>query len=212
MDSLKQKSMITIDHKQKTDKENNIIDEFYRVNRRVKGYGFTINLFRTTSKMIVDGRGMKDFMEHILPAISASVKDSRTMTEAEQCHNTNNPVRLGTNQANTEVQTPECAIQVTSSKIIEITHERQNPSGQTNSINSLQGKLKQQGSKMTSSKNSETMRRILINLSRILHINQIRTYMKRKRNNESVKSMIQEKLRGTHRKITCMKRNSNVVT
>ena len=230
MDSLKQKSMITIDHKQKTDKENNIIDEFYRVNRRVKGYGFTINLFRTTSKMIVDGRGMKDFMEHILPAISASVKDRKealdkldtelekalkhtsTITEAEECHNTDNPVRLGTNQANTEVQTPECAIQVTSSKIIEITHEKQNLSGQTNSINSLQGKLKQQGSKMTSSKNSETMRRILINLSRILHINQIRTYMKRKRNNESVKSMIQEKLRGTHRKITCMKRNSNVVT
>ena len=115
MDSLKQKSMITIDHKQKTDKENNIMDEFYRVNRRVKGYGFTINLFRTTSKMMVNGRGMKDFMEHILPAISASVKGRKeeldkldtepekalkhtsTMTEAEQCHNTDNPVRLGTN-------------------------------------------------------------------------------------------------------------------
>ena len=77
------------------------------------------------------------------------------MTEAEQCHNTDNPVRLGTNQTNTEVQTPECVIQVTSSKIIEITHEKQNPSGQTNSINSLQGKLKQQGSKMTSLKDSE---------------------------------------------------------
>ena len=165
MDSLKQKSMITIDHKQKTDKENNIIDGFYRVNRRVKGYGFTINLFRTASKMMVNGRGMKDFMEHILPAISASVKGRKeeldklgtelekalkhtsTMTEAEQCHNTDNPVRLGTSQANTEVQTPECATQVTSSKIIEITHEKQNPSGQTNSINSLQGKLKPQGSK-----------------------------------------------------------------
>ena len=129
MDNLKQ---ITVDHKQNTDKENNIIDEFYRVNRRVKGYGFTIKLFRTTSKMMVNGRGMKDFMEHILPAISASVKgrkeelDKRdtelqkalqytsTMTEAEQLHNTDNPVRLGTNQANAEVHTLKCAIQVTS--------------------------------------------------------------------------------------------------
>ena len=74
MDSLKQNAMITVDHKQETDKENNIIDECYRVSRRVKGYGFTINVFRTTSKMMVNGRDMKDFMEHILPAVSASVK------------------------------------------------------------------------------------------------------------------------------------------
>ena len=73
MDSLKQKSMIIVDHQQKTNKENSIIIEFYRVNRRVKG-GFTINLFQTTSKMMVYGRVMKDFMEHILPEISASVK------------------------------------------------------------------------------------------------------------------------------------------
>ena len=53
MDSLKQNSTMTVDHKQKADKENNIIDELYRVNRRVKGYGFTVNLFRTTSKMMV---------------------------------------------------------------------------------------------------------------------------------------------------------------
>ena len=36
MDSLKQNSMITVDHKQKTDKKSNIIDEFYRVNQREK--------------------------------------------------------------------------------------------------------------------------------------------------------------------------------
>ena len=128
MGSLKQNSMITVDYKQRTDKENNIIDKFYRVNRRVKGYGFTISLFRTASRMMVNGRGMKDFMEHILPAITASVKGRKkeldtldtelekalkhtsTMTEAEQCHNTDNPVRLGTNQTNTEVHTPECVI------------------------------------------------------------------------------------------------------
>ena len=173
MDTLKRKSTITVEHKQKTDKENNIVDEFYRVNRRVKGYGFTINLFRTTSRMMVNGGGMKDFMDHILPAISASVngrkeeldkldielekalKHTSTMTEAEQSRNTDNPIRLGTDQANTEVHTTECAIQVTSSKIVEITHKKQTPSGQTNSIKSLQEKPKQQGSKMTSSKNSE---------------------------------------------------------
>ena len=32
MDSLKRKSTITVDHKQKTDKENNIVDEFYSIN------------------------------------------------------------------------------------------------------------------------------------------------------------------------------------
>ena len=117
--------------------------------------------------MVVNRRGMKNFMEHILPAITASVtgrkeeldklntglekalQHTSTLTEAEQLHNTDNPVRLGTNQANT-VHTPECAIQVTSSKIIETTHEKQNPSGQTNSIKSLKVKVKQQDSEMTS--------------------------------------------------------------
>ena len=36
------------------------------------------------------------------------------MTETEQCHNTDNPVVLGTSQANTEVQTLQCMIQVRS--------------------------------------------------------------------------------------------------
>ena len=173
MDSLKQNSTMTVDHKQKTDKENNIIDELYRVNRSVKGHGFRINLFRTTSKMMVNGTGMKDFMNHILSAISASVKGRKeeldkldtelekalqhtsTMTDAEQRQNTDSPVRLGTNQANTEVHNPKCAIELRSSKIIETTHEKQNPSGQTNSIKSLQVKEKEQDSKMTNSENSE---------------------------------------------------------
>ena len=86
--------------------------------------------------MMVNERSMKDFMEHILPTNSASVKGRKeeldkldtelekalkhasTMTEAEQLHNTDNPVRLGTNQANTEIHTPKCAIQVISSRII----------------------------------------------------------------------------------------------
>ena len=157
MDSLKQNSTMTVDHKQKTDKENNIIDELYRVNRRVKGHGFTINLFRTTLKMMVNGTGMKDFMKHILPAISASVKGRKeeldkldtelekalqhtsTMTDAEQRQNTVSPERLGTNQANTEVHNPKCVTEVRSSKIIETTHEKQNPSGQTNSIKKSSG-------------------------------------------------------------------------
>ena len=77
MESLKQNSMTTVDHKQKTDKENNITDECYRVSRRVKGYGLTINFSKTTLKMVVNERGLKDFMEHSLAAIrtiSASVK------------------------------------------------------------------------------------------------------------------------------------------
>ena len=112
-------------------------------------------------------------MELILPANSASVEGRKeeldkldtelekalqhtsTMTEAEQHHNTYNPVRLGTNQVNTEVHKPRCAIQVTSSKIIETTHEKQNPSGQINRIKSLQVKEKHQDSRMTSSKHSE---------------------------------------------------------
>ena len=79
---------------------------------------------------MVNGTGMKDFMKHILPAIGASVKGRKeeldkldtelekalqhtsTMTDAEQRQNTDSPLRLGTNQANTEVHNPKCAIEV----------------------------------------------------------------------------------------------------
>ena len=109
----------------KTDKENNIINELYRVSRRVKGHGFTINLFRTTSKMMVSGTGMKDFMEQILQAISASVKSRReepdkpdtelekalqhtsTMISAEQRQNIDSPVRLKARDKSDQYESPQ---------------------------------------------------------------------------------------------------------
>ena len=78
--------------------------------------------------------GKKEELDKLDTELEKALQHTSTMTEAEQHQNTDNPVWLGTNQVNTEVHKPKCAIQVTSSKIIETTHEKQNTSGQTNSI------------------------------------------------------------------------------
>ena len=87
-----------------------------------------------------------------------------------------------------------------SSKIIETTHEKQNPSGQTNSIKGLQVKSKQQDGKMTNLENSEDNAWDPDHLSRILQANQIKKYVTRKRNNKTVECVTQEKLRRAHKK------------
>ena len=59
-------------------------------------------------------KGRKEELDKLDTELEKALKHTSTMTEAEQLHNTENPVRLGTNQANTEVHKCKCAIQVKS--------------------------------------------------------------------------------------------------
>ena len=62
----------------KSDTEDNIVEECYRVNRRTPGQGFTINLYRTTSNIMVNSKDVRVFIQEILPAISETVKARKT--------------------------------------------------------------------------------------------------------------------------------------
>ena len=74
MDSIEQcrtKTVVTLT--KKSDKENNIVEECYRVNRRTPGQ----SMCPTTSKILVNGKEVRAFIQKILPAVSATVKQER---------------------------------------------------------------------------------------------------------------------------------------
>ena len=134
------------------------------------------------------------------------------MTDAEQRQNTDSPVRPGTNQANTEVHNLKCATEVRSSKIIETTDEKQNPSGQTNSIKILQVKEKQQDSKMTNSENSEDNSKDPDHSEQNTACQSNQKVCDKKEKQHNCGMCDSGETEENTQEITCMKRTSNIVT
>ena len=66
MEIIEEYAKNTVQRKMKCDKSGNIEEECYQVNqtdKQLQGQGFTVNIYRTTSRRLVNGKGVNEFIQ-----------------------------------------------------------------------------------------------------------------------------------------------------